>query len=171
MWVIYPPTTHNLSSLSRYYSDSDSLFEDSFPTFQGGVLFLQRDSQRVYIPPNCLHFVFTLSSCILCGCEITPHSVLPCRIKSFCASIASSRSSSVDKLHGFLRHFVSGLDRGSTGGQTFHCLSFGCLDPGSGFHRGGVHYRWKGYVGQSRKCLATISSSFFPCILSCMWEG
>jgi len=82
LWVIYPPTAHNLLSLRRYYSDSDSLFEDSFPTFQDGILLLQRDSQTVYVPPNCLHFVFTLSSCILYGCEVTPPSVFSRRIKS-----------------------------------------------------------------------------------------
>jgi len=109
-WVIYPPTAHNQLSLRLYYSDPDSLFEDSFPIFQGGILLLQRDDQTVRVPPNCLHFVFTLSSCILCGCEITPPSLFSCRIKSFCATVASSRSSSVEKLHGLLRRFVDELE-------------------------------------------------------------
>jgi len=44
-----------------------------------------------------------------------PHpSVFPCRIRSFCAAVASSRSSGVEKLQGFLRHFVDGLEEALT---------------------------------------------------------
>jgi len=110
LWVVYPPTTHNMSSLARLYSDPDALFEVSFSTFQNGILLLQRDGQTVYVPPNCPHFVFTLSSCILYGCEITPPSVFAGRIKSLRATVASARSSGGKRLHETLTAFIQGLE-------------------------------------------------------------
>lgn len=110
LWVVYPPTTHNISSLARFYSNPNALFENSFSTFQNGILVVQRDGQTLYIPPNCPHFVFTLSSCILFGCEITPPSIFVGRIKSLHATVASARSSGTKKLEEYLLSFIRGLE-------------------------------------------------------------
>jgi hypothetical protein len=64
VYVVYPPTTHNMASLDKYFqvlalgNSSRSNHTKACQALQGGVAFSQRPGETVTIPPHCPTVVF-----------------------------------------------------------------------------------------------------------------
>ncbi|KAH7070825.1 hypothetical protein FB567DRAFT_539286 [Paraphoma chrysanthemicola] len=66
LWIVHPPTAHNMTALARYETNSNIIgnFE---PLAEGGCCFLQFPGDAVYLPPGAIHTIITIAGGCLTG--------------------------------------------------------------------------------------------------------
>ncbi|EXL64042.1 hypothetical protein FOPG_19688 [Fusarium oxysporum f. sp. conglutinans race 2 54008] len=94
LWLLYPPTTTNLSLWAKYRK-SNKIFEDLVDHLENGEVAVQNTDEAIYLPPGYIHATYTLKGGIVFGINYATKEGLPITSKIF--EIETENFLTVDK--------------------------------------------------------------------------
>lgn len=111
VWFQFPPTKHNLSVMTNHYGkkkddETNPIDIDFLRKLQGGVVFLQKPGETVYIAPFCPVMVFSTKTSVSASYEISTAEKLLLRLQNMTLFLTQNAKLAVEKRQDELRAFA-----------------------------------------------------------------